>query len=103
MKIFKVQHIDAMGYTIKEEFYDSKNKAKKALKRMFKEIKPNIADERDISDLSSPVIHRKQLHLTGKSKICFDLLFEVWHKCSYKYDEWDTYVERLNIELVKVN
>lgn len=103
MNIFKVQHMDAMGSTIKEEFYDSKNKAKKALKRMFKEIKPSIADESNISDLSSPIIHRKQLHLERKSKICFDLLFEVWHKCGYECDEWDTYVERLNIELVKVN
>lgn len=103
MRIFKVHHTDMTGGTITEEFYDSKNKAKKALKRMFKEIKPNLVDDDEVDYLSQPIIHRGQLNFMGKSTRSFELMFEVWRKCSYEYDEWDIYVEGLHIELIKVN
>ena len=70
---------------------------------MFKELKSDMAEEGDISHLSEPLIHQKQSHLIRKSSRCYELMFEMWHKCSYEYDEWDTYVEGLHIDLIHVN
>lgn len=103
MRIFRVVHTDMMGGIITEEFYDSKNKAKKALRKMFKELKPEMAVEGDTNHLEEHLVHTKQLHFMKKSSRCYELMFEMWHKCSHEYDEWDTYVEGLHIDLIDVN
>lgn len=101
MKIFKVSHTDMMGFPCREEYYLSKNKAKKALKRMFKSLKENIVNKDDVNHLSKPVEHRKQI--MKKSARSNELMFEVWQKVSHEYDEWDTFVEGLHIEKIEVN
>ncbi len=103
MPIYRVTHSGMMGDTISEEFFDSKNKAKRALRKKFKELKPQMASVGDSVNLSEPVVHCKQIHFDKKSEKSFELLFEVWHKCSYEYDEWDLYVEGLHIDLIQVN
>lgn len=103
MRIFRVIHEDVMGGTITEEFYDSKNKAKKALKKMFKQLKSNMVAEDDINYLSEHLVHAKQNFINSEKSRCYELMFEMWHKCNYEYDEWDTHVESLHIDLIDVN
>lgn len=103
MRIYRVNHTDVMGITISEQFFNSKNKAKKELRKKFKELKPNIAMDGDSENLSEPIMHRKQSHINGKSKKSFELMFEVWHKCNHEYEEWDTYIEILYIDLIRVS
>lgn len=67
MPIYRVTHADHMGYAISEQFFDSKNKAKKALRKKFKELKPNIEMDVDFTCLSEPVVHKKQLNVGKKA------------------------------------
>lgn len=103
MSVYRVTHSDMMGGVISEQFFDSKNKAKKALRRKFKELKPNMTKEEDLAHLSEPLIHKKQFHFNGKSKTSFELMFEVWHRCNYECEEYDSYVEGLHIDLIQIN
>lgn len=101
MPVFRVSHTDMMGNDIRGEFYDSKSKAKRALRRMLKELMPTIAEPDEDSEMTTEhkVYHRRPM--VG-SRWTYHLMFTVWHKCNYEYDEWDTYVESLHIEKIEV-
>lgn len=104
MPVFRVMHSDMMGGMVREEFYDSKQKAKKALRRMLKELMPTISDDGEtVEGTNHKIHHRRSIHfLDKKATTTYQLMFDVWHKVSHENDEWDTYTEHLHIDRIEV-
>jgi hypothetical protein len=78
MEIYRIEKQNMMGFPIEEKFFSS---------------------EEDCAHLSKPIVRNKDLI---ESNLIAEYMIEVWYKCSYEYDEWDTTVEHLILEKVDV-
>ena len=100
MEIYRIEKQNMMGFPIEEKFFSSLDKALKEFKKTLRSYRKNgLAKEEDCAHLSKPIVRNKDL--IGSNLIA-EYMIEVWYKCSYEYDEWDTTVEHLILEKVDV-
>ena len=92
-----------MGFTVKEAFFDSKNKAKKALRKMIKSIKSELVQDGETTHLSKPIEHYKTPFLFGEKTKSYQVMAEVWVEYSGEESEWDQVVTHFEIEKIKVS
>lgn len=89
-----------MGFRIEELFFDSLENARNKYAELLIDYrnKEEITKRGDLSHLSSPIVKSGP---RGKSIIKAHMI-ELWYRCSYEYDEWDTTVEHLQLETIDV-
>ncbi len=99
MEIYRISKLDMMGFRINELFFDSLKKARNEYARLLVDYrkKEKIVKREDVNHLSSPIVRVS----TSKS-IIKEHMIELWYRWSYEYDEWDTAVEHLQLEIIEV-
>ncbi len=100
MEIYRISRLDMMGFRINELFFDSPEKARKEYARLLVDYrkKKEIVKRYDVNHLSSPIVKG----VSASKSIIKEHMIELWYKCSYEYDEWDTTVEHLQLEIIEV-
>lgn len=101
--IYKAVQTDMMGFTVKEAFFDSKNKAKKALRKMIKAIKHELVQEGETTHLSVPIEHCKSPILFDEKTTTYQVMAEVWVEYGGEEPEWDQTVLHFGIEKIMVS
>ena len=100
MEIYRIEKTDMMGFRIIELFFDSLDKARVEYAKILMDYrkKEELVKRGDGEHLSNPIVKSESL----RERYIKEHMIEVWYKCSYEYDEWDTTVEHLQLEVIKV-
>jgi hypothetical protein len=100
MEIYRVEKTDMMGFPITELFFTSLDKARTEYAKQLREYRnnENLVKDEDNNYLSNPIVENK----SPFNNFIKEHMIELWYRCSYEYDEWDTTVEHLKLEKIKV-
>ena len=104
MNIYRLKKLGMMGDTREELFYQSLEKAKKEYEKYLDEYRKSesLVKEGDTNYLSEPIVKIDWSDMSHRENIIYEHMIEVWYKCSYEYDGWDTTVESLVLERIEV-
>ncbi|MEK3995493.1 hypothetical protein MKY29_12130 [Psychrobacillus sp. FSL K6-2365] len=100
MELYRIERTDIMGFRISEVFFTDLDKARAEYATLLMQYRgrEELVKRGDGEHLSKPIVRSESL----REKIIKEHMIEVWYKCSYEYDEWDTTVEHLSMEKINV-